>query len=1182
MKTYFLWAILWLTFTTNLWSQSNTQTGFNGSFQFSSFANGGTSDIRGTIDNFLDQTNQYFANQIAVNDIAWDNSGRRYKVMSVISSNLVQAVVDLQRIGGGTHIPFGLGFVSRETSTGLSLIPSVNNLGLSNQLESRVHNHNFKMIETAVNESNSSTINYSRLGQPVKDSFLIHAASVNYISNLTSAFTGQRLKLRTSGAEYIVANDSIVGYPVDGKAVIKITSLNKYAQVQPSEIGYNVQDFGAIPDDGISDDIAIQSCIDFCILNSTGVQNSVIIVPPGVYTLTNGVVIKKISGGAYTFVAITIKGTGVSPYAATQSLGRQAVFDVLNADGFGIGLVKGRNVTISNIAFLGHAPMGSNLSQSNVYNWTDAQWTGSGTYRNNPYSPYAGIVIDFPSNTVDADSYPDFTSYYGAAATAGGTSMININDCAFFYFMTGIAHSISKNLQNGDNLKVKNIYAQGNKSLFAVGQDQTRTGSIDNVYALFNEVILDCQRYGRQIGTPPVLSNFNIAGATRCVIRINSDNRAAFSMSDSYGESVYQLIVGDAFPTTFSSCAFDFQFLYRQPDCHIISNANFSNCTLKFYGGETNHALFVDGDCSFMQSMIGASGVYRFYSNAGGETTDRVSFYDCRYINADRGATYISQGKVRSNQLIYPGAANNFMDVLGYPVNGNIVHSVYGSSIVVWDQPLYDIASYGNVDIKVTPTKVYFISSTIATKTAVNDVFTTGIKFPANSSIILPSLKLTNLGNVSLVKGDTVFFEYTSVPSIIKDTTTYVVAMLKPSSNLPLIGSGTSGQNYILNKTPHTFAGLLRPKGTGIPIGTYVTRISTSTDTLFLSTNLTASFTNKYIYFFGSKKTANDRTSNDVIFNIGDEVNENGIRYICTSPGLNGSTVLPIFLPMLPNVSDGQIAFSITGALSGVSNFTFDNTNKISVLNGINSNSGYKVNGLAGSKMFWAQNSSLANNYTYLTEDGLYFSRTSDGAFFNGIRRDNASSLAGQGSVTIEYNAARHYFNYSNGGTLLATIMPNTLPVAWTGSGIFAVERIHTQYLNVPSNQTLSIISDDANGVGTQGVKIERTNRVGSGNAGIMAWVYDGTEVGRFTTAGNFAVGTATASAKLHVVGDCIVTSTIWHNSAKTVGDFIGTGSPESVVSASPGSTFRNTSGGATLSFYIKETGTGNTGWIAK
>lgn len=43
-----------------------------------------------------------------------------------------------------------------------------------------------------------------------------------------------------------------------------------------------------------------------------------------------------------------------------------------------------------------------------------------------------------------------------------------------------------------------------------------------------------------------------------------------------------------------------------------------------------------------------------------------------------------------------------------------------------------------------------------------------------------------------------------------------------------------------------------------------------------------------------------------------------------------------------------------------------------------------------------------------------------------------------------------------------------------------------------------------------------------------------------------------------------------------------GTGSPESVVTGAVGSLYLRTDGGASTTLYIKESGTGNTGWAAK
>lgn len=43
-----------------------------------------------------------------------------------------------------------------------------------------------------------------------------------------------------------------------------------------------------------------------------------------------------------------------------------------------------------------------------------------------------------------------------------------------------------------------------------------------------------------------------------------------------------------------------------------------------------------------------------------------------------------------------------------------------------------------------------------------------------------------------------------------------------------------------------------------------------------------------------------------------------------------------------------------------------------------------------------------------------------------------------------------------------------------------------------------------------------------------------------------------------------------------------GEGSPEGVVTAPVGTLYRRRDGGATTTLYVKESGTGNTGWVAK
>lgn len=58
-----------------------------------------------------------------------------------------------------------------------------------------------------------------------------------------------------------------------------------------------------------------------------------------------------------------------------------------------------------------------------------------------------------------------------------------------------------------------------------------------------------------------------------------------------------------------------------------------------------------------------------------------------------------------------------------------------------------------------------------------------------------------------------------------------------------------------------------------------------------------------------------------------------------------------------------------------------------------------------------------------------------------------------------------------------------------------------------------------------------------------------------------------------------------WSTSSGTRNDrglFSGSGSPEGVVTANPGSMYLNTAGGAGTTLYVKESGGSNTGWVAK
>lgn len=83
-------------------------------------------------------------------------------------------------------------------------------------------------------------------------------------------------------------------------------------------------------------------------------------------------------------------------------------------------------------------------------------------------------------------------------------------------------------------------------------------------------------------------------------------------------------------------------------------------------------------------------------------------------------------------------------------------------------------------------------------------------------------------------------------------------------------------------------------------------------------------------------------------------------------------------------------------------------------------------------------------------------------------------------------------------------------------------------------------------------------------------------------TLGDGTGSIASESGGLQISGDGTVTLAQIDTTTSGVSIFIGTGTPEAVVTASVGSLFLRTDGGASTTLYVKESGTGNTGWVAK
>lgn len=117
----------------------------------------------------------------------------------------------------------------------------------------------------------------------------------------------------------------------------------------------------------------------------------------------------------------------------------------------------------------------------------------------------------------------------------------------------------------------------------------------------------------------------------------------------------------------------------------------------------------------------------------------------------------------------------------------------------------------------------------------------------------------------------------------------------------------------------------------------------------------------------------------------------------------------------------------------------------------------------------------------------------------------------------------------------------------------------------------------DAQSTGGGG-NIQMTGGEGIGGTGGSVILNPGSSFGGAD--GNVQIGNSLGDVAIGNSGGTTTVTGIFK--LGTVSLLTGTGSPEGVVTATVGSTFHRTDGGASTTLYVKESGAGNTGWVAK
>ncbi len=470
---------------------------------------------------------------------------------------------------------------------------------------------------------------------------------------------------------------------------ILLSSCKTVTIVRCDTESINIMDFGAIPNDNKDDSDAIQRAINYAINND---KLGRIYIPAGIFDLDKGVTIVNVNGsGHFKFITMTISGHQPA-YSSNQTLGNVSVLRLKNPT-FGIALQLGRNCVIENLVFEGASRYLNHTDE--MPSWSDLDWVSKVNLNANRYSPSCAIAIDpFHNNVPLGDRYPGYDSFYKFNEN-GGTSMLLIKGCAFSNHYIAIANNSSAGAANGDNIRAEQCYSNGCHTFWSCGQSQSRGNSIENVYALHHHTFVSGGQIGNQNGTPPTISNVNVAGFTKYVFDI-STGYGSLNVYKSYFESIWSLGMANGIHTSFDQC----QFSFRLPDknlgmplFHLYADrvVSLRDCDIQYSLGCDYPLpflfrcleLLISGG-SVTGGVITANGV----TNAGGDALNKVQF-DGVFIKCQNHKVAGKKPTMR------PAVGLNDELMMG----GEIVYTSEGDMFVN-SGTTYDVSSLGTTDLK--------------------------------------------------------------------------------------------------------------------------------------------------------------------------------------------------------------------------------------------------------------------------------------------------------------------------------------------------------------------------------------------------------------------------------------------------------------------------------------------------
>jgi hypothetical protein len=659
---------------------------------------------------------------------------------------------------------------------------------------------------------------------------------ISQLPPATSPLTGtEEMPVVQSGVTKRAAVNTI-GFLQSGAGAVLRTAQDKLRDV------VNAKDFGVVGN-GVADDYAaLQAALNFAMANE-----KTLIVPVGRYKITQPLMISTWNGSAYpaTFVSVSLIGETYA-YADGVSVFIEPTFN----DKPALIIQNARGVIVQNIGIIGQNKIKTAIAANYTLMMDVANFLNGGA-RDSRYSPYAGICIDPFGTSVPPDGgYPGMTAYY--AAGASGSSRVIIDNVRVEEFVVGIMITPNQVTQNAEDIYFRAAFVGYCKTSVAVGQSQSRCVHWYGGNSFFSYYGFDTRSYGVQQGVLPYIDGANMAG--KYLFNSNTNFGAAAVIKNVFAESFAS--IGSFYspatrqqPVTFISCQFAFADFSVGGASRAYADSVFSSSTpTKFIG------------CDF--GTIVYDGVLRMYSNYP------IDFDSCTFqtkqfelplwrSNGVNGLQF--QDMTFKNCVVIddtarggpaPTVLTDDMVVFDF-VRLNRRYAPFGGRVRMYDSAANAQRVYWNANTPLSQTE-RIISSTqvvtvgangIATMTTpdgtlirTGDVIFTVTAF--SPELGFAGSTYNPLGVVTSVVGNDVTFS--GIPQNFTSGTYAIRNAWWPRYHFASTGDVTSGSASILNVTnPTTWVVGNKIRGTGIPVGAFVTNVSGTTVTISKAATLT-------------------------------------------------------------------------------------------------------------------------------------------------------------------------------------------------------------------------------------------------------------------------------------------------------------------------------------------------------